>query len=82
MRNALIPLVTVIALAIPTLFGGAIFTETIFNWPGMGQLLVNAVLSVDWPIAMGVVIITAGLTIVANFLADIAYVIVDPRIRY
>src|SRR5207253_2991848 len=82
MRNALIPLVTVIALAIPTLFGGAIFTETIFNWPGMGQLLVNAVLSVDWPVAMGVVTITAALTIVANFLADIAYVIVDPRIRY
>jgi len=82
MRNALIPLVTVIALAIPSLFGGAIFTEYIFNWPGMGQLLVNAVLSVDWPVAMGLVIITAGLTIVANFLADVAYVIVDPRIRY
>ncbi len=48
----------------------------------MGQLLVNAVLSVDWPVAMGVVIITAGLTIVANFIADIAYVVVDPRIRY
>jgi peptide/nickel transport system permease protein len=81
-RNALIPLVTVIALAIPTLFGGAIFTETIFNWPGMGQLLIGAVGALDWPVAMGVVIITAGLTIVANFLADIAYVYVDPRIRY
>jgi peptide/nickel transport system permease protein len=81
-RNALIPLVTVIALAIPTLFGGAIFTETIFNWPGMGQLLIGAVGALDWPVAMGVVVITAGLTIVANFLADIAYVYVDPRIRY
>jgi peptide/nickel transport system permease protein len=81
-RNALIPLVTVMALAIPTLFGGAIFTETIFNWPGMGQLLVNAVGSSDWPVAMGVVIITAGLTILANFVADVAYVVVDPRIRY
>src|SRR5215472_9866247 len=81
-RNALIPLVTVIALAVPSLFGGAIFTEHIVAWPGMGQLLVSAVLSVDWPVAMGVVIITAGLTIVANFLADVAYVIVDPRIRY
>ncbi|HLZ30565.1 MAG TPA: ABC transporter permease [Chloroflexota bacterium] len=81
-RNALIPLVTVIALAIPGLFGGAIFTETIFNWPGMGQLLINAVGSSDWPVAMGVVIITAGLTILANFLADVAYVVVDPRIRY
>src|SRR6266567_847369 len=81
-RNALIPLVTVIALAIPTLFGGAIFTEFIFSWPGMGQLLINAVGSLDWPVAMGVVIITAGLTILANFLADVAYVVVDPRIRY
>src|ERR1700730_12743547 len=81
-RNALIPLLTVIALAIPTLFGGAIFTETIFNSPGMGQLLIGAVGALDWPVAMGVVIITAALTIFANFLADIAYVIVDPRIRY
>jgi peptide/nickel transport system permease protein len=81
-RNALIPLVTVVALAIPALFGGAIFTETIFNWPGMGQLLIGAVGALDWPVAMGVVIITAGLTILANFLADIAYVYVDPRIRY
>jgi peptide/nickel transport system permease protein len=81
-RNALIPLVTVVALAIPTLFGGAIFTETIFNWPGMGQLLIGAVGASDWPVAMGVVIITAGLTIFANFVADVAYVVVDPRIRY
>ena len=62
--------------------GGAIFAETIFNWPGMGQLLVGAVGAQDWPVAMGVVIITAGLTIVANFVADVAYVVVDPRIRY
>jgi peptide/nickel transport system permease protein len=81
-RNALIPLLTVIALAIPTLFGGAIFTETIFNWPGMGQLLIGAVGALDWPVAMGVVIITAAITIFANFLADVAYVVVDPRIRY
>jgi peptide/nickel transport system permease protein len=81
-RNALIPLVTVIALAIPTLFGGAIFTEYIFSWPGMGQLLINSVGSQDWPVAMGVVIITAGLTILANFVADVAYVVIDPRIRY
>ena len=81
-RNALIPLVTVIALAVPSLFGGAIFTETIFNWPGMGQLLIGAVGALDWPVAMGVVIITAALTIVANFVADVAYVVVDPRIRY
>jgi peptide/nickel transport system permease protein len=81
-RNALIPLVTVIALAVPSLFGGAIFTEHIFAWPGMGQLLVSAVGAFDWPVAMGVVIITAALTIFANFLADVAYVYVDPRIRY
>src|SRR5437660_1407029 len=81
-RNALIPLLTVIAIAVPGLFGGAIFTETIFNWPGMGQLLIGAVGASDWPVAMGVVIITAGLTILANFIADVAYVVIDPRIRY
>jgi len=81
-RNAMIPLVTVIAIAIPSLFGGAIFTETIFNWPGMGQLLIGAVGALDWPVAMGVVTITAGLTILANFIADVAYVVIDPRIRY
>src|SRR5215216_3464914 len=81
-RNALIPLVTVIAIAVPSLFGGAIFTETIFAWPGMGQLLIGAVGALDWPVAMGVVIITAALTIFANFVADISYVVVDPRIRY
>src|SRR6202022_3797469 len=75
-RNALIPLLTVIAIAIPGLFGGAIFTETIFNWPGMGQLLIGAVGALDWPVAMGVVIITAALTIFSNFLADVAYVVV------
>jgi peptide/nickel transport system permease protein len=72
----------VIAIAVPSLFGGAIFTETIFNWPGMGQLLIGAVNSLDWPVAMGVVTITALLTIFANFVADVAYVVVDPRIRY
>jgi peptide/nickel transport system permease protein len=81
-RNALIPLVTVVALAVPSLFGGAIFTEHIFGWPGMGQLLISSVGALDWPVAMGVVIITAALTIFANFVADVAYVYVDPRIRY
>ena len=56
--------------------------ETVFAIPGMGQLLITAVGASDWPVAMGVVTITAGLTILANFIADIAYVYVDPRIRY
>src|SRR5437667_2567246 len=78
-RNALIPLVTVIALAIPTLFGGAIFTETIFNWPGMGQLLIRAVGASHWPVAMGVVILTSRLTVLANFSGDGAYVHIGPH---
>src|SRR5438445_9384616 len=79
-RNALIPLLTVIAIAVPGLFGGAIFTETIFNWPGMAQLLIGAVGALDWPVALGVVIITPGLTILANSLAGGAYVVFRPLI--
>src|SRR5260370_20384343 len=81
-RNAMIPLVTVIAIAVPTLFGGAIFTGPIFNGPGLGQLPLGAAGALDWPVAMAVVTITAVLTILANFVAALAYVIIDPRIRY
>jgi peptide/nickel transport system permease protein len=82
LRNALIPLITVVALAIPSLFGGAIITETIFAWPGMGRLYYDAVLATDWPVAMGLLIITAALVVMSNLVADILYAVVDPRIRY
>lgn len=82
LRNALIPQVTLIALAIPALFGGAIITERIFNYGGMGTLYFHSVSSDDWPLMMAILIISSFLVVVCNMLADIAYALVDPRIRY
>ena len=82
LRNALIPQVTLIALAIPVLFGGAIITERIFNYEGMGTLYFKAVGTSDWPLMMAILIITSFLVVVSNMIADIAYAVVDPRIRY
>lgn len=81
LRNALIPLVTIIALQIPGLFGGAILTETVFNWPGMGRLYISGLNAGDWPLVMSLLFITAVLTVVSNLLADVMYTVVDPRIR-
>jgi peptide/nickel transport system permease protein len=82
LRNALIPLITILALTIPGLFAGAIITESIFSWPGMGRMYIDAISNVDWPVVQGLLVITAGLTIFANLLADILYAVVDPRIQY
>jgi len=82
LRNALIPFVTVVVLAIPGVFGGAIITETVFNWPGMGRLFIDALSRYDYPVAMAVLLITASLTVVATLLGDVLYTLVDPRIKY
>jgi peptide/nickel transport system permease protein len=82
LRNALIPFVTVLVLQIPNLFAGAILTETIFAWPGMGQLYFNALNQNDYPIALAFIFITAVLTVIATLLGDLLYTVVDPRIRY
>jgi peptide/nickel transport system permease protein len=81
LRNALIPLVTIVALQVPALFGGAILTETVFNWPGMGRLYIAGLNASDWPLVMSLLFITAVLTVFANLLADVLYTVVDPRIR-
>lgn len=81
-RNALIPIITLIALAIPGILDGAVITETIFSWPGMGLLLFQAVLGHDHFVAMAVLLFLALATISANLVADMAYALVDPRIRY
>lgn len=81
LRNALIPLVTVVTLQLPFLFGGAIITETIFNWQGMGLLFINSLTQSDWPVAMTYLLILSTLTVGSNLLADILYTVVDPRIR-
>ena len=81
-RNAAIPLVTIVAIDLPVLFAGALFTETIYSWPGMGRLFVNSSFRFDYPIVMGIVITLAFLVVISNLLADIVYAILDPRITY
>ena len=75
-------MVTNIALELPFLFAGAIATETIFSWPGMGLAYIQAVNNFDYPVLMGILVITAVVVVAANLLADILYAVVDPRISY
>lgn len=82
LRNAILPLVTLIALDLPSLFAGALFVETIFSWPGMGRLFWDAAKGRDYPVLLGVVMITAVLIIVCNILADLAYGWLDPQVSY
>jgi peptide/nickel transport system permease protein len=82
LRNALLPVVTNIGLEIPFLFTGAIVTETIFSWPGIGRMTIEATRSFDYPTLMGLLLITSILVVLANLIADIMYAIVDPRIQY
>ena len=81
-RNAAIPLVTVVAIDLPVLFAGALFTETIYSWPGMGRLFVDAATRFDYSVVMGIVAAIAFLVVVSNLLADVVYAILDPRITY
>jgi len=82
LRNALIPMVTLIGLSVPSIVTGAFITETIFGWPGMGRLGVESINGRDYPIIMAVTMLSALLIVFGNLLADIAYAWVDPRIRY
>jgi peptide/nickel transport system permease protein len=81
-RNALIPVVTIVGLSLPTLVGGAVLTETVFAWPGIGRLAVGAVFERDYPVIMGVNLLVAAVVITANLLTDLAYCVIDPRISY
>lgn len=81
LRNALIPFVTIVVFTLPGLFSGAIITESIFAWPGMGRLYLLALGDYDYPVAMSIFFIIAVLTVIATLLRDILYTIVDPRIR-
>lgn len=82
LRNALLPMITLGGLSIPQLVSGAFIIEYVFGWPGMGRLAVNAALRRDYPIIMGVTMVSAIFIIIGNFLADLAYHWADPRIRY
>lgn len=81
-RNALVPLVTVIAGDLPALLGGAIITEQIFQWPGLGLLTIKRTSERDYPVLMGVTVLTGLMILFSNLLADILYAAIDPRIRY
>ncbi|MCL4425886.1 MAG: ABC transporter permease [Firmicutes bacterium] len=82
LRNALVPVVTVLALDAGYLFSGALITETIFAWPGMGRLFWDSVLKRDYPLLMGILMIASILVVALNLLADLIYVLLDPRIQY
>lgn len=81
LRNALLPLVTLVGFSIPGLIGGSVIFETIFSIPGMGQLFYQGVMSRDYPVVMGILVIGAFLTLVGNLVADLCYALADPRIR-
>ncbi len=82
LRNALIPLITLLALDLPYIFGGAVFIEMIFAWPGMGLLYYQAALQRDYPVLMSILVIGAVFIILSNLLADVLYAYLDPRIHY
>lgn len=82
LRNALIPVVTVVGLQFGNLLGGAVLTETVFAWPGIGRLLYESLMARDYPVIQGVVLVTAMIFIVINIVVDILYSYIDPRIRY
>ena len=81
LKNAMLPVITNIGLEIPFLFTGAIVTETIFTWPGIGHLTIDATNNFDYPTLMGLLLIARS-TVLANLIADVAYAVVDPRIKY
>lgn len=82
LRNALLPIITVIGMQIPTLFGGAVIVEKLFSWPGLGMITMSAVTGRDYPVIMGVCLLSAVVVLAANLLTDILYALADPTIKY
>ena len=82
LRNALVPIVTVIGMQIPVLFGGAVIVEQLFSWPGLGLLTMSAILTRDYPVIMGVCLLSAVVVLLANLVTDILYAVVNPTIQY
>jgi len=81
LRNALIPIVTILGLDLPMLVSGAVLTEKVFNWPGMGRLFVDMAVAREYSALMAIVIVTSVFVILGNMLADILYAVVDPRVQ-
>jgi ABC-type dipeptide/oligopeptide/nickel transport system permease component len=82
LKNALLPVVTILGLQVGVLLGGAVITETVFAWPGIGTLAVGAIYNRDYPLVQGTVLIAAGIFVVINIVVDLLYLFLDPRIRY
>lgn len=82
LKNALIPVITVVGMSIPSLVGGAVVTEQVFGWPGIGTLMVTAIQARDYPVIMGITVMIAAAVLLANILTDLAYGLLDPRISY
>jgi peptide/nickel transport system permease protein len=82
LRNALIPLITVIALLFPGFVGGSVIVEQVFAWPGMGTLAITAVIRRDYPVIMAINLMATLAVVLSSLIADILYVVADPRIRY
>lgn len=82
LRNSILPLITLLGFSLPNLFAGALYVEVVFNYPGMGLLFWNAANQRDYPIILGIVVITGVLTILGNLFADLLYGLIDPRIKY
>ena len=81
LRNAAIPILTVVGLSVGTLMGGSVVIETIFRWPGLGKLAMDAITARDLPVIQGFVLLTSTIYVAVNLLTDLAYHLVDPRVR-
>ena len=82
LRNSLIPVVTYLGMEIPLLLGGAVVTEQVFSWPGIGKLLIQSIYARDYPVIMGITVIIALAVLIFNIITDLIYGLLDPRIRY
>jgi peptide/nickel transport system permease protein len=82
LKNAGVPIVTVIGIGVALLIGGVVITETVFNIPGVGRLVVDAIAKRDYPIIQGVILVFSGVYVLVNLLIDLSYTLIDPRIRY
>jgi ABC-type dipeptide/oligopeptide/nickel transport system permease component len=82
LKNAVLPVITIIGLNIRTLIAGAVLTETVFAWPGIGRLTYDAILARDYPVLMGILLLIGLSVVIGNILTDLAYAWLDPRVRY
>ena len=82
LKNAFVPILTVIGISFAVLLGGAVVIEQVFNIPGVGRLIIQAVLRRDYPVIQGVILIVGGIYVLVNLVVDLAYLLLDPRIRY